>query len=268
MSVALLLFDLDETVAPDEEVNAIVFREAVSAALASGDADVERLRARFDAHIEHLWQQGPAAAYCARLGISAWEGLWGPFGPSEHPMLGVLHTWVPEYRKAAWQRLVRDSGSRDTGLPHELEARFSRERRARQRAYPWSAGVLERLAARYRLGMITNGAPDLQRLKLAGTGLAARFEPLVVSGDLDVGKPERAIFEHALRLAGVAASDTVMVGDSWERDMRGALGVGMPGIWITRQRAPLPDVTRGAQVRPIRDLRDLPDALAEEGCPA
>jgi putative hydrolase of the HAD superfamily len=124
--------------------------------------------------------------------------------------------------------------------------------------------VLESLAARYRLGMVTNGAPDLQRLKLEGTGLKALFDPLVVSGDLDVGKPERAIFEYALRSAGVEQGDAVMVGDSWGRDMLGAIGAGMRGVWINPQDAALPAITTPARVRSIRDLRDLPKALADD----
>jgi putative hydrolase of the HAD superfamily len=179
-------------------------------------------------------------------------------------MLGAVHAFVPAYRAAAWEGFVHDRGVREAPLAGELEARFVRERRARQRAYPWSAAVLARLADHYRLGMITNGAPDLQRLKLEGTGLAEVFDPLVVSGDLGVGKPERAIFEHALRGAGVAAGEAVMVGDSWERDMVGALAMGMRGVWVNPHRAPRPQTSIGARIRSIRDLRELPAVLAED----
>jgi HAD superfamily hydrolase (TIGR01549 family) len=264
MTSTLLLFDLDETVAPDDAVNGEVFREVVGDTLADDGTDLGQLHAEFDAIIERLWQSGPAADYTARIGISAWEGLWGPFGPSEHPMLGTLHTFVPTYRAAAWGEFVDSRRPRAAAPPRVLEARFQETRRARQRAYPWSAPVLESLAARYRLGMITNGAPDLQRLKLEGTGLKALFDPLVISGDLDVGKPERAIFAYALRRAGVEPGDAVMVGDSWGRDMLGAIGAEMRGVWINPEDAALPAITALARVQSIRDLRDLPRALADD----
>jgi putative hydrolase of the HAD superfamily len=264
MTSTLLLFDLDETVAPDDAVNEEVFREVVGDAVADEGTDLGQLHAEFDAIIERLWHSGPAADYSARIGISAWEGLWGPFGPSKHPMLATLHTFVHSYRAAAWKEFVSSRLPRAAAPPHALEERFRETRHARQRAYPWSAPVLESLTTHYRLGMITNGAPDLQRLKLEGTGLKALFDPLVISGDLDVGKPERAIFAYALRRAGVEPGDVVMVGDSWGRDMLGAVGAGLRGVWINPKDAPLPAITTPAHVRSIRDLRDLPRALADD----
>ena len=261
----LLLFDLDETVAPDEAVNVDVF-DHVWGDLLGPQAERDSVFSEFDAFIQPLWQAGPAAEYCERLGISAWEGLWGPFGASGHPMLGLLHTFVPEYRADVWRRFVAERGLPGAStLRHELEARFLRERRARQHAYPWSAEVLGALATRFRLGMITNGAPDLQRLKLQGTGLSAYFDPLVVSGDLDVGKPERAIFERALALAAVEPEHAVMVGDSWSRDMLGALALGMRGIWVNPTALPLPDQSASMRLMAVHDLRDVSATLAEFG---
>jgi putative hydrolase of the HAD superfamily len=267
MSASLLLFDLDETVAPDQEANAEVFEHVYGELFGPGPESTP-LFAVFEALIQPLWQGGPAAEYCDRIGISAWEGLWGPFGPSEQPMLALLHTWVPGYRLAAWQRLATELGAPTAKtLRHVLEERFLRERRARQRAYPWSAEVLRDLASYFRLGMITNGAPDLQRLKLEGTGLADLFDPLVVSGDLDIGKPERAIFAHALRLVGVEPGEAVMIGDSWARDMLGASGAGLRGVWVNPPATPTPMHADATRVVAIRDLRELPAALVSFGEP-
>jgi putative hydrolase of the HAD superfamily len=268
MSASLLLFDLDETVAPDEATDAALFQELMSDVALRDEASAAHQLAQFDALIERLWQESPAAEYSQRLGISPWEGLGGPFGPSEHPMLAALHDFVPGYRCAAWEQFAAALDPRGGADPRTLEERFLRERRARQGAYPWSAAVLHALAGRFRLGMITNGAPDLQRLKLDGTGLAALFDPLVVSGDLDVGKPERAIFEHALQVADAAPSEAVMVGDSWARDMLGALPLGIRGAWVNARSLPLPSHPASAVVVTIRDLRELPAALPLLGVPA
>ena len=47
-------------------------------------------------------------------------------------------------------------------------------------------------------------------------------------------KPHPSIFEAALKLAGVAAADAVMVGDSLTQDIDGARGVGMRGVLVRR----------------------------------
>ena len=50
-------------------------------------------------------------------------------------------------------------------------------------------------------------------------------------------KPHPSIFEAALKLAGVAAADAVMVGDSLTQDIDGARGVGMRGVLVRRSGA-------------------------------
>ena len=52
---------------------------------------------------------------------------------------------------------------------------------------------LQRLAdAGWRLGVITNGEPDYQQVKLERTGLSGRFEHVIASGGVGVAKPDPA----------------------------------------------------------------------------
>jgi putative hydrolase of the HAD superfamily len=265
MSLKLLLFDLDETIAPDEETDRTLFAEIAETVAAERGVAAERLAQAVIQAAGSLWRESQTIAYCRAIGISSWEGLWGPFGPSEEPMLAALHAFAPTYRLRVWEQTLAACGIRgsEAVLAATLAERFSAERRARQAAYPWSRVVLEELRARYRLGMITNGAPDLQRLKLAGTGLAALFDPLVVSGDLGIGKPERAIFAQALAQAGTSPEEAIMVGDSWHRDVMGATGAGLRAVWVNPSGTPPPALASGAAVSVVRDLRDLPGVLEE-----
>jgi putative hydrolase of the HAD superfamily len=264
MSVSLLLFDLDETIAPDEETNRILMADIVADLVARYGAPLEHLPAAIGRAAAALWERGAAAAYSRRIGISAWEGLWGPFGPSRDPNLAALHAFAPAYRLQAWARALAACGVADEEVAAATAERFAAERQARQAPYPWSRAVLERLRPRFRVGMITNGAPDLQRLKLMGTGLAERFDPLVVSGDLGIGKPEPAIFLHALAQAGAAPSEAIMVGDSWHRDVLGATAAGLRAVWINPTGAPRPASDHAiSSIFIAPDLRTLPGLLGE-----
>lgn len=86
---------------------------------------------------------------------------------------------------------------------------------------------LERLAAQYRLGVVTNGYADTQRPRLAASGLIDFFDAVAVSGELDWAKPDARIFHHALARLGVAAADALYVGDSVSHDLAGAANAGM-----------------------------------------
>ena len=72
-------------------------------------------------------------------------------------------------------------------------------------------------------------------------------------------KPHRSIFEEALRLAGVAAEEALMVGDSLAADVRGALGAGLRAVLIRRSGEIPPGVPTGVPV--IRTLGELPGLL-------
>ncbi len=94
---------------------------------------------------------------------------------------------------------------------------------------------LDRLTdAGWRLGVITNGELDYQRVKLERTGLADRFEHVIASGDLGIAKPDPRIFEHACSLFGIEPGNALYVGDRLLTDAVGAASASLAGVWLNR----------------------------------
>ncbi len=88
--------------------------------------------------------------------------------------------------------------------------------------------VLNEIKSRgYILGCITNGVSSLQNIKLDTAGIRDLFDVVVVSGDIGIYKPDRRIFDYAIRLAGVKNEESLYVGDHPINDIQGALGAGM-----------------------------------------
>lgn len=96
---------------------------------------------------------------------------------------------------------------------------------------PHAREILEYLKPRYRLYILSNGFAELQTRKMRAGGIGDFFEGVVLSEDIGVNKPHRAIFEHALRVAGVDAEKALMIGDNYEVDAKGAYGVGMDQVF-------------------------------------
>ncbi|MFD9631698.1 HAD family hydrolase [Streptomyces violascens] len=89
--------------------------------------------------------------------------------------------------------------------------------------------------AGWTLGIATNGAGDIQRAKLAATGLASLFDGICVSEEIGARKPAYKHFETAASLCGVALSaGGWMVGDNPETDMQGGCAAGLRTAWVTR----------------------------------
>jgi putative hydrolase of the HAD superfamily len=115
-----------------------------------------------------------------------------------------------------------------------LAARFRADSQARLQA---NAPLLRRLAARYRLGIVSNFYGNLATV-CEDVGLRPYFTTLVDSAVVGFRKPQPEIFHQALARLGLEAAAAVFVGDSLGRDMAGACRVGMPHVWLTPAPAP------------------------------
>ncbi|MEX0361359.1 MAG: YjjG family noncanonical pyrimidine nucleotidase [Allomuricauda sp.] len=92
--------------------------------------------------------------------------------------------------------------------------------------FPGTVEVLEYLSPKYNLHIITNGFQEIQEKKLKGANIDRYFEHVINSEEAGVKKPHPQIFHMALDRAKVSAENSLMVGDSLEADIQGAIAVG------------------------------------------
>ena len=96
--------------------------------------------------------------------------------------------------------------------------------------FPGVIEVLEKLKKQYSLHIITNGFREVQHFKMRNAGLTPYFSTVTDSESVGVKKPNPLIFQKALTDANCEPSIAVMIGDSFEADILGALQVGMHAI--------------------------------------
>lgn len=110
---------------------------------------------------------------------------------------------------------------------------------SRRRLVPGARRLLERLHRRAVVGVVTNSRVVEQDEKVARFGLSGLLDFLLVSESVGVSKPDPEIFAMALDRASAEPGETVMIGDSWERDVLGARRAGIAAIWFNRfERSP------------------------------
>lgn len=91
--------------------------------------------------------------------------------------------------------------------------------------------LLKELRARgIKTGVITNGPSVLQHTKLDNSGLLPYCDIVVVSGDINVHKPDAQIFKYTADKLGLKAEECLYVGDHPVNDIEGALGAGMNAV--------------------------------------
>jgi putative hydrolase of the HAD superfamily len=244
--IRALIFDLDETLLADALSTQAALVATIEGARLGQDVDAREVAQAVRRHAERLWERGPAHDYAEAIGISACEGLWGTFA-GDHPELQRLAAWAAEYHRGVWSAALGEHGIADDALADRLAARFREERLARQLLFPDVLPALDRLRADYRLAILTNGAPDIQRAKIDGSGLSPYFELIVVSGEIGAGKPDPRSYEHTLTQLSLPAADAVMIGDNLANDVRGAQQAGLRAIWIDRHGGALCELRRTAE---------------------
>ena len=97
--------------------------------------------------------------------------------------------------------------------------------------------LLARLGQRFQMGLITNGLPEVQRPRLAGSGIAGYFKFVAISEEIGIAKPDPAFFSAAMALAGNPDKRQVLViGDSLNSDIRGGIQAGLDTLWFNPKR--------------------------------
>lgn len=122
--------------------------------------------------------------------------------------------------------------------------------------YPHVRATLDVLREQYPLAIVTDAQSAYTRAELHKVGLLDYFNPIVVSGDYGYRKPDRRLFQSALHRMGVAAENTLYVGNDMHRDIYGAREIGMTTVMFDSDQGEkiyqdcVPDFT-------ITDIRDL-----------
>lgn len=119
--------------------------------------------------------------------------------------------------------------------------------------------VLGRLAARFRLAVVSNFTGNLEPC-LEELHLRALFGAVLDSGVLGFAKPDERIFLRALSCLGARAPDAWMVGDNPDADLRPAQHLGMRTAWVAPPARPGP-----SDFAPTRRIARLPELEAVLG---
>ncbi len=234
-----ILFDLDDTI-----LRAYVGAERVWACVAQELAeslapfDPERVVASIGAVAQEFWADPERHRYWRqRLAESRREVV-----------------------RRAFAALASEGRSVPDAVAVRLADRFTARRDEEMRLYPDAWDTLDALRRRgVALGLVTNGAAETQRPKLARFDLERRFDHIQIEGEHGFGKPEERAYLHAMEKLGVRARETWMVGDNLEWEVAAPQRLGIHAIWYDGESRGLP---AGSAIRPDRVIRTLTELLA------
>lgn len=157
-----------------------------------------------------------------------------------------------------WRTLVEFKLT-DEPLAKLMSERYLEILPTKTNLFPYCIEILDYLTQKgYPIHLITNGFEKTQHMKIRNSGIDHYFQEMITSEQAGIMKPHAAIFEYALKTTGAKATESIMIGDTLEVDILGALNAGIDAAYVHAE------VPEGSKVKPtyiLKDLGELKDIL-------
>jgi len=116
--------------------------------------------------------------------------------------------------------------------------------------------ILNYLKDTYQLHIITNGFEEVQTKKMKSSKIYHYFDQVITSESVGVKKPNPLIFKHALSVAKATKENSIMIGDSIEADIEGAINFGFKAIYCDFENTN-PKGNTFVTVRALHEIKQL-----------
>jgi HAD superfamily hydrolase (TIGR01549 family) len=213
-TIEAVLFDLDDTLHDDTYAFTSAAEEVAREIAAEHNVDALALK----------------RAYIAEA-----EGFWHRLTPDQ------LRTRLGGLRKSMWSAALGQLGIEDESVAERSAHKYNEYRKKYFAMFPGAVDVLRTLRERgMRLGILTNGFSETHREKIALLQIGEYFDAIFIADEVGMVKPDPLLFAHACTALGSAPARSAMVGDRYERDVRGALDAGLYAVWLNVRSETLP----------------------------
>jgi putative hydrolase of the HAD superfamily len=209
-----VLFDLDDTLHDDTLAYQSAAEEVALEVAAEHGIDALALKAAY---------------------ISQAEGFWKRLSPD------VLKQKLEGVRAQLWEAALQSVGVEDETVAQQSARRYYDYRKKYYALFPGAADMLRGLRSRgVSLGLVTNGFSETHREKIALLRIGEYFDAVFMPDEVGMIKPDPLLFAHACTTLKSTPSHGAMVGDRYERDIRGAAEAGLATLWLNVRNEQLP----------------------------
>ena len=158
--------------------------------------------------------------------------------------------------KRMWLALL-DFKIADEALAKEMSIQFLDLLPTRKILFPYAIEILDYLTGKkYELHLITNGFEKTQHSKLRYSGLDKFFKEVITSEGSNSLKPNKEIFDFAFEKTGAVPKESIMLGDSIEVDIIGAMNAGIDQVFINHNNIAI-DIKPTYTVNSLKELEKI-----------
>lgn len=141
-------------------------------------------------------------------------------------------------RNERFDRIFQSVGIHNYDLSLQFSKDYINESPRKKNLVPHALELLDYLVEKYPLYIITNGFEEIQSTKIESSGITKYFKGIVTSARAGCKKPQKEIFEFALRENGFACHDSIMIGDNLLTDIAGARNASVDTVYYNPYKLP------------------------------
>ena len=188
-------------------------------------------------------------------GINNFDEFYSIYSVHNHKLWDRYSKGFIKQEELRWKRIylsLLDYKIADEALSKEMSVDYLTILPDKKNLFPYTIEILEYLKSKdYSMHLITNGFESVQFKKIKNSNLADYFTEVITSEASNSLKPNKEIFDYAFAKTGATASNSMMIGDNQDADIKGGINAGMDTIFVNH-------IGATPHVKATHEVFDLP----------
>ena len=196
----------------------------------------------------------------ADLGIVDFDGFYSTYSAHNHRLWDRYTKGFIKQEELRWKRVylsLLDFKVANEPLAKEMSQAYLEILPNKKHLFPYTIEILEYLKQKdYKMHLITNGFESVQFKKIKNAGLQDYFIEVITSEASNSLKPQKEIFEYALKNANASVEKSIMIGDNESADIQGGINMGMDTIFVNHIQV-VPTVPATYTITHLKELENI-----------
>ena len=196
----------------------------------------------------------------ADLGIVDFDGFYSTYSAHNHRLWDRYTKGFIKQEELRWKRVylsLLDFKVANEALAKEMSLAYLEILPNKKHLFPYTIEILEYLKQKdYKMHLITNGFESVQFKKIKNSGLQDYFIEVITSEASNSLKPQKEIFEYALKNAKASVAESIMIGDNEFADIQGGINVGMDTVFVNHIQA-IPTIPATYTITHLKELETI-----------
>ena len=193
-------------------------------------------------------------------GINNFDEFYSIYSVHNHRLWDRYTKGFIKQEELRWKRIylsLLDYKIADEALSKEMSVDYLDILPNKKNLFPYTIEILEYLKSKdYSMHLITNGFESVQFKKIKNSNLADYFTEVITSEASNSLKPNKEIFEYALKASNAKLETSIMIGDNESADIQGAINAGMDSIFVNHLQIQ-PTVPATHTITHLKELENI-----------